>query len=272
MNFSPDNSDQSDISPGSFASGTDMSVLVRRVRDFISEHADIAASVVPAAPDELADRFGFSVRPDPRPKVVLAADTAVELGHPSTESLSLVLFSDGNTPALADSITFVGPDIPQLAGIPPRSFAQVILLHLEDGGLPDPFDLENAAFLMHRLPGYMIRSVPGRMWVRISHDGLAAGIDFRVVGSALVAAYKSRFDYVKSVEVLFVTSGKGHVNILSEIEPEARILSGRHKKLYLGIDGEIECRELNCDVCDEKAVCDNLRDIVIKRRRSGDAR
>jgi hypothetical protein len=57
------------------------------------------------------------------------------------------------------------------------------------------------------------------------------------------------------------------VEALSQVSTEAAILSGRHKKLVLGVDGEVECRELNCETCDEKPVCDGLRDIVIKRRR-----
>ena len=53
---------------------------------------------------------------------------------------------------------------------------------------------------------------------------------------------------------------------LTQIAVEADILSGHHKKLILGADGKIECSELNCEICDEKPVCDNLRDIAIKGR------
>ena len=86
------------------------------------------------------------------------------------------------------------------------------------------------------------------------------------VGSALIAAYTHDFEGVEGVEVVFVTSSSADVEALSQISTEASILAGRHKKLVLGVDGEVECRELNCETCDEQPVCDSLRDIVIKRR------
>ncbi|MBW2527774.1 MAG: hypothetical protein JRI23_26575 [Deltaproteobacteria bacterium] len=44
-------------------------------------------------------------------------------------------------------------------------------------------------------------------------------------------------------------------------------MAGHHKKLSLGVDGELECSDLDCDSCDEQEVCDSLRDVIIKRRR-----
>jgi hypothetical protein len=66
---------------------------------------------------------------------------------------------------------------------------------------------------------------------------------------------------------VFVTSSNDDVQALAQIATEAGILAGRHKKLVLGVDGDVECFELNCKTCDEKPVCDSLRDIVIKRRK-----
>jgi hypothetical protein len=81
-----------------------------------------------------------------------------------------------------------------------------------------------------------------------------------------MAAYTNDFSAVQSTEVVFVTRSEEDVEALRQIATEANILSGRHKKLFLGADGDIECSELNCETCDEKPVCDSLRDVVIKRR------
>ena len=88
----------------------------------------------------------------------------------------------------------------------------------------------------------------------------------KTVGSALIAAYTDDFQVIEGAEVVFVTSSSDDVNALSQISTEVNILAGRHKKLALGVDGEVECQDLNCDTCDEQPVCDSLRDIVIKRR------
>lgn len=160
----------------------------------------------------------------------------------------------------------VGPDLDGLSASGSRPFGQVVMLAAKPGSVPDPFALDSAQYLLHRLPGYAVRSVPGKLWVRVSRKGRQAGLTLAVVGAALIAAYTEDFEEVEAAEVVFVTSSISDVEALSEIAVEARILSGRHKKLFLGADGEIECRELSCDTCEEKPVCDNLRDIVIQRR------
>ena len=35
----------------------------------------------------------------------------------------------------------------------------------------------------------------------------------------------------------------------------------------LSPEGDVECTDLDCEDCDERAVCDALRDVVVKRRR-----
>ena len=88
------------------------------------------------------------------------------------------------------------------------------------------------------------------------------------LGSALISAYREEFEGVLAAEVLFITSSREDVEALNIVSTEAQILAGRHKKLVLGIDGDVECAELACETCEEKPVCDDLRDIVIKRRKT----
>lgn len=246
----------------------DMAPLIRRVREYLSERGERSVSFdAPWTAAELAGRFGFVAgRRKGNPEVILAEDTAVELGHPSTASLSAVLVTWNPCLVRPGRITLVGPDFDGPSGPGPRPFGQVSILAVKPGSVPDPFALDSAQYLLHKLPGYAVRSVPGKLWVRVSRRGRKAGLTLRAVGAALIAAYTGDFEEVEGAEVVFVTSSASDVEALSEVAVEARILSGRHKKLFLGADGEIECRELACDTCEEKPVCDNLRDIVIQRR------
>jgi CO dehydrogenase/acetyl-CoA synthase beta subunit len=159
----------------------------------------------------------------------------------------------------------VGPDLDALKGRHRVPLAQVVMLAFGAGRTPDPFDMERLQFLTNRLPGYMVRSVPGRLWVRISRGALERGLDFHALGSCLVAAYLG-LEGVQAVEVLFVTAGVEAVEALGPVAVEADILAGRHRKLFLAADGGVECRELDCETCEEREVCDSLRDIVIRRR------
>jgi CO dehydrogenase/acetyl-CoA synthase beta subunit len=242
--------------------------LVGRVREFLEERADRTVSC--DAPYDLAalsERFGFSEKRKGRPEVILGEDVAVELGHPSTASQVIVLLCHQPDLVQNGRISIVGSDLDEMKSGGRHPFAQVVMLAVTGDGTPDPFEIDNTQYLMHRLPGYMVRSVPGRLWVRVSKSGRDAGLTLETVGSALVSAYISDFEEVVGAEVVFVTSSPSDVDALSLISTEANILAGRHKKLALGVDGEVECQELNCETCDEQEVCDSLRDIVIKRRK-----
>jgi len=217
--------------------------------------------------EAFARRTGFAPRRRGTPEVVLGAEVALELGHPATASRPILLTS--TVPGLVrhGGVSLLGPDLDSLAVGERRPFGQVVLLALRRGAVPDPFDLDSAQFLINRLPGYMVRAMPGRLWVRVSKAGRARGMTLRTVAQALVAAFLGEFEGVAAVEILFVTSSVADVESLAPIALEASIISGRHKKLVLSPDGDFECRELSCETCDEKPVCDDLRAIVRERRR-----
>jgi len=246
----------------------DMVKLIERVNLFLSTKDDASCrSSIAQDRGSLVDAFGFASKGKGKAEIVLSEDTAVELGHPSAGSLSMVLMTNRATNIKDNRITVVGPEVREMDDKTRYPFAQVILLAVNCGTHPDPFKIDNLQFLTNRLPGYMVRSVPGKLWSRISRKGLETGIDLSVIGSAVINAYKHEFENVKAVEVIYVTSSKDDIAELEKVKIEADILSGRHKKLVLGIDGELECTGLDCDTCEEKPVCDSLRDIVIKRRK-----
>jgi hypothetical protein len=247
----------------------DMAPLVRRLQTFMAEHAADARVVADGAvdPEALADRTGYRPRRGGPAEVVLGGDVGVELGHPAVGSQSLVLLTEAPGLVAPGRVTLVGPDVGALPRGTRQPFGQAVLIQRRPGPPPDPFALETAQYLVNRLPGYMVRTVPPRLWVRISRQALAAELDLASVGQALVATYTRDFTEIAEVEVVFVTQSEEAVAALASIAREAAILAGRHKKLRLAPDGELECPDLDCDQCDEREVCDALRDVIIKRRR-----
>jgi len=247
----------------------DMAPLISRVRAFLAERQDrIDIRRASADGRALKEQFGFTGRKAGSPQVILASDTAVELGHPSTASQALVLLTFQPDLVEAGRITVAGPDFDRMDAGGPHPFGQIVMLAIDDARVPDPFEIDNTQYLMHRLPGYMVRSVPGRLWARVGRAARRAGMTLDTLGSALISAYREEFEGVLAAEVLFITSSREDVEALNIVSTEAQILAGRHKKLVLGIDGDVECAELACETCEEKPVCDDLRDIVIKRRKT----
>jgi CO dehydrogenase/acetyl-CoA synthase beta subunit len=137
-----------------------------------------------------------------------------------------------------------------------------------NGNPPDPFELETTQYLPNRLPGFMARTVPGRLWVRFSKQALDSGFRMHTLGSALLAAFRMDFPEVTGAEVLLATA---EVERLDQVAAEFKVLSGQHRKLVLVEDGVYECEDLNCDSCDQKEVCDALKDITVRYRKESQA-
>jgi hypothetical protein len=250
------------------AAGTEMAPLLKRVRTYLEERRDrLVVFSGPEKPAQLHEKFGFSSREKGLREVILAGDVAVELGHPTTASQAIILLTHQPDLICHERISLLGPDFPGMLASRRYAFAQIVMLSLKPGSMPDPFQLGNTQYLMHRLPGYMVRSVPGRLWARVSKKGLADKLSLKVVGSALIAAYLENFSEVAGVEVVFVTESPAEVTALDQLALEADILAGHHRKLVLGLNGELECFDLNCQTCNEKPICDSLRDIVVKKRK-----
>jgi CO dehydrogenase/acetyl-CoA synthase beta subunit len=245
-----------------------MAPLVSRVREFLADREQGTRTFcTPCDLGRLEGEFGFERGRRGETDIILAEDMAVELGHPSTASQAIVLSS--HRAGLVDHgrISIVGPDVDEIDAADRRPLGQIVMLGLREAEAPDPFAMDNTQYLIRRLPGYMVRSVPGRLWARIGRKALEAGLTLKTVGSALIAAYTHDFEAVEGAEVVFVTSCAEDVEALGGIANEARILAGQHKKLVLGADGEAECPDLDCESCEDRSLCDELRDIVVKRRR-----
>jgi len=199
--------------------------------------------------------------------VVLAQDVAVELGSPRRASVNMTLWTSDAKLVEDGLATLIGPDLNQANG-QELDYAQVVMVGLGPAAEADPFKLDAGQYLGRRLPGVMARMVPGRLWLRASEDALAAGADFSLLAAALMEAAREAAGGESVVECCFITRDRASVEGLAGLASEASILSGEHKKIALGVDGDYECEELDCDSCDERPVCDQIREAVtIKRRR-----
>jgi len=216
--------------------------------------------------DVLENKFKLKTKNNKKPEVILERNTAVELGHPSVLSQSMIVLTEDKTQLSDNRISVYGKELSHLGKDKKHSFVQIIFIGLENGARPDPFSMEAAQYLMHRLPGYMVRSVPGKLWARISKQSLENGLDFQVIGSSLISIFKNEFEGIASVEIVFVNSDAIDTKKIKTIAEEVEILAGRHKKLALGINGDLECEELDCETCEEQEVCDNLREILKSRK------
>ncbi|MDP2724853.1 MAG: hypothetical protein Q8O44_01130, partial [Syntrophales bacterium] len=128
-------------------------------------------------------------------------------------------------------------------------------------------ELEKAQYLiLGEIEGYMIRSVPRRMWTRVSNEAGGKGFSFENLGRALMAILRSKLASVEAMEVLFVTSSKEDIEALESIAVEVEKVTNWFRKLKRSEGGLYECTTDDCDDCEEKTVCDTVREVRVLRK------
>ena len=77
---------------------------------------------------------------------------------------------------------------------------------------------------------------------------------------------KSEEPRVEAMEILFVTSSKDDVNRLNELSVQINKISKEIIKENWKVRGyDVECLS-DCSSCNEKVVCDNIREVIAVRK------
>lgn len=194
---------------------------------------------------------------DKNRNLVMAQDTAVELGNPRDASLAFLLWINNPEKLQHGRITVIGPDLPQLIG-KQASFGKIVIVGGDDFNEDNSFDrYRQMELLRYDIPlkGYMMRAVSQyqREWSRVSMDAIKSGFSFKILGGALIDKFVE-LEYVKSAEVIFVTSGRRDVIELSSIADEAIKIIGAMNKMAADLS-------FDCDTCEYNEVCDDVSEL-----------
>jgi len=203
-----------------------------------------------------------------RTSFISREDTFVELGNPSVGSCAFLVWTHCLSAVRAGRITAIGPDIQDSEG-QSLPFGQVVIVgggELKEEHYPD---LQRTLYAVDQPEGYMLRSVPRRVWSRVGKEAAARGFSFETLGLAIMSTFRRKHPLVQAVEILFVTAGKEHVEQLDGIAAVMRSFGGGLSKLRRQDDGVYECAVYNCSACDQKTVCDAIRKWITLRRGAG---
>jgi len=222
------------------------------------------------SPHKTWDKDGSRTWPKGGPRnIVLSEDLGLELGSPEKESVSCLLWTE--QPGLVNNgrITLIGPDFPESRGLS-LPFGKVVLAGVqgfnEDNAYDRHKDLDYLRYNLD-LKGFMLRAVSQfmREWCRISTAALHDGFSARILGSALMDLFAAQ-PFVKSVEVLYITSSSSDVIKLKEITgPAEKIIAAMNKMAM-----ELDCDCADCDyqdVCDEATELKAMREKLMQKRR-----
>ncbi len=196
--------------------------------------------------------------------LVLRQDTAVELGNPKDASTAFLLW--GNTPDKMKNrrITLVGPNLKHMKE-KRASFGKIVIVGGNDFNEENNYgryrELEQVRYDIH-LKGYMMRGASQfqREWSRVSKEAVENGFSLNILGGALMDKFLE-LDFVRSAEVIFITSGKKDVLEMSNISDNViKIISAMNK-----MAGEMS---FDCDSCEYNDVCSEVAELRSMRRSS----
>ncbi len=196
--------------------------------------------------------------------LVLIPNLAVELGSPEVSSVSFQTWTQDASMVNDETITIIGPDI-SISSEKRLPFGKIIIAEVEGFNENNAADRTREMFLSKfniSLSGFMLKSASNYMaeWCRISKDAVNSNFSFQILGSSLINELK-KLDYVRSVEIIFVTSSNEDVNELFEIgNRSVRIVNAMSKMVNeMSYDcGECEFQDI-CEDADElREIRDNL--------------
>lgn len=219
----------------------------------------------PPSPEMIVKELPIRIGNSSKPEVILRGDTFIELGGPSAGSCAFTLWTENASLVQDGNIILIGPDIPEssAASLP---FGQVLMLGGTELDEKEQGALELTGYLGGRIEGYMIRSSISNLWARVDNRAAAKGFCFEMLGKALIAVYKSNHPKIESMEVVFVTASKEDIKLLEGIAAQVQKISKEITKTNWRIKGyDIDC-PLDCNSCDNKQVCDDIREILRKRK------
>jgi len=188
-------------------------------------------------------------------QLVLARDTAVELGRSNVGSCFGVLWTSSSELVEDGRIRLVGPDLGELIG-QSVAFCQVLILQGQDIPVTDNSFLIASSSMTDGLPGVMSRISRSGIWCRISYASIDLGLCFAALGRKELDNWRSRIPAIERAEVLFLTSGADDLVPLQGISALAegvirsqQIEKGRQR----GYD--LTCSLASCAGCEHISAC-----------------
>ena len=189
--------------------------------------------------------------------IILLPDLGAELGHPDLASVSFLTWTSDKSLVEDNKITIIGPDIHEASqsGLP---FGKVVIAEVEGFDEHNAVDRNREMYLSKfdiSLQGFMLKSASAYMaeWCRISKEAVHQGFSLEHIGSAMIQELK-KSDYVKAVEVLFVTSSKEDVNQLYD-------MGNRSVRTVNAMSKMVNEMSYDCGACEFQDICDDAEEL-----------
>jgi CO dehydrogenase/acetyl-CoA synthase beta subunit len=200
--------------------------------------------------------------PAAKREIILKADLGLELGNPTDESTTFLVWTRNLDLVRHNRITLIGPDVPETddQNLP---FGKAVILAGRDFDEINSYDrfrqMSQVRFDLS-LKGYMLRAVSqyGREWGRISRKARDGGFSFSILGRALVDQF-THCDFVEKVEIVLVTLSTKDVRRLREI-------GARAERYIMAMTKMAEEWSFDCSSCDYQGICSQVSELKAMKK------
>lgn len=237
---------------------------IKQTADYVTEMRAACGKLSEYFLTDVPCQLPFKVGPGAGSGLVMKSDTFLELGSPTAGSCAFALYSKDTSQMQDGRVFLIGPDVHESSS-PVLPFGQVILVGGDALSVSDYQRLIECQYTGDQIEGYMVKSIPGRIWTRISNQVAQKGFNFKFLAMALMKIIKNRIPNVSVFEVLFVTSTQADLQRLNEIGVSVSAIARRLKKEHWkakGIDIDDCAFGGDCGSCEARAVCDKLKKAI----------
>ena len=246
--------------------------ITSRIDEIIAEGSHFRSVTVSGSPGEIIGALPIKVGKGANKGIILRSETFAELGNPEAGSCAILmatsdtgLLQDGRISVLGNDIHDREPVTDNFPGAISLPFGQVVIVGGKNFTSNDFEALKASLIIGDQVEGYMERSQSYNIWSRVSRDAARKEFSLFTLGKALVAIIKSFNPAVQAVQIAFVTTGKQHISMLEACALQIRKIARELVRDNWKIKGyDIECLS-DCDLCDEKPVCDDIREAIKKK-------
>jgi CO dehydrogenase/acetyl-CoA synthase beta subunit len=243
--------------------------IASKIGEIIADGSRVRSVTVLGSPSEIIGSLPIKVGKGANRGIILRSDTFAELGNPEAGSCAILLatsdtglIQDGRISILGNDIQDRKPDTDNFPDAISLSFGQIVMVGGKNLTIKNFETLKTSLIIGDQIEGYMERSQSFNIWSRVSMDAARKEFSLFTLGKALVAIIKSCNPAVEVVQVTFVTSGKQHITMLESYAMQIRKIARELVRDNWKIKGyDIECLS-DCDLCDEKPVCDDIREMI----------
>jgi len=202
--------------------------------------------------------------------IITAANTIIELGHPTCTSLCLCMLTEREDLVADCRVTLFGQELQEL--LPGRyPFAFIVFAKAKEAIESNRHVLLRKMLSCDRLKGTILRISSGKIWIRFSQEALAHSLTLTDLGWLLLSELKKERSRFEKIEIGLVVAGEEQIK---RLKPVADSLAEERNLLYrTALVEKMECETgLDCEVCPETETCKVLKDAVAIVRRKQKSR